>query len=110
MYPLRPDLIIIGYLQQIPVRLYLDTLKRAQALSSTVAPFCAFSVWILWPMVATLRLLFQVDSCGYATDIHLQFSFLVNGSEIRQITFLDNLPAVTVYSRCTKAVPPLCVY
>ena len=41
--------------------------------------------------------LFQGDMCGGTTGVHLQFAFLVNGGEIRQPTFLDNLPAVTVY-------------
>ncbi|CTT60542.1 Uncharacterised protein [Escherichia coli] len=43
--------------------------------------------------------LFQGDIRGCTTGVHLQFAFLVNGGEIRQTTFLDNLPAVTVYNR-----------
>ncbi|ENC93630.1 hypothetical protein ECP03018678_3188 [Escherichia coli P0301867.8] len=45
---------------------------------------------------------------------HLQFAFLVNGGEIRQTTFLDNLPAVTVYNSARRRtavvhilVPPI---
>src|SRR5699024_9282186 len=48
------------------------------------------------------------------TGVHLQFAFLVNGGEIRQTTFLDNLPTVTVNNcvrRCTAVVhilvPPI---
>ncbi|SQP90820.1 Uncharacterised protein [Escherichia coli] len=43
--------------------------------------------------------LLQGDMRGGTTGVHLQFAFLVNGGEIRQTTFLDNLPAVTVYNR-----------
>ncbi|GDH78901.1 hypothetical protein BvCmsKSP026_01605 [Escherichia coli] len=43
--------------------------------------------------------LLQGDIRGCTTGVHLQFAFLVNGGEIRQTTFLDNLPAVTVYNR-----------
>ena len=58
--------------------------------------------------------LLQGDIRGCTTGVHLQFAFLVNGGEIRQTTFLDNLPAVTVYNsarRCTAVVhilvPPI---
>ncbi|GDK22619.1 hypothetical protein BvCmsSIP044_00776 [Escherichia coli] len=43
--------------------------------------------------------LLQGDIRGCTTGVHLQSAFLVNGGEIRQTTFLDNLPAVTVYNR-----------
>ncbi|CAM7675762.1 hypothetical protein ESCOCK404B1_25240 [Escherichia coli] len=43
--------------------------------------------------------LLQGDIRGCTTGVHLQFAFLVNGGEICQATFLDNLPAVTVYNR-----------
>ncbi|CAM4312154.1 Uncharacterised protein [Escherichia coli] len=46
--------------------------------------------------------LFQGDMCGGTTGVHLQFAFLVNGGEIRQTTFLDNLPAVTVYNSARR--------
>ncbi len=52
--------------------------------------------------------------CGGTTGVHLQFAFLVNGGEIRQTTFLDNLPAVTVYNSARRRtavvhilVPPI---
>src|SRR5699024_10339584 len=51
--------------------------------------------------------LLQGDIRGCTTGVHLQFAFLVNGGEIRQPPFLDNLPAVTVYNRvrgCTAVV------
>ncbi|CTT22903.1 Uncharacterised protein [Escherichia coli] len=50
--------------------------------------------------------LLQGDIRGCTTGVHLQFAFLVNGGEIRQTAFLDNLPAVTVYNsaRCRTAV------
>ena len=51
--------------------------------------------------------LLQGDIRGYTTGVHLQFAFLVNDGEIRQTTFLDNLPAVTVHNRvrgCTAVV------
>src|SRR5699024_9656384 len=58
--------------------------------------------------------LFQGDMCGGTTGVHLQFAFLVNGGEIRQTTFLDNLPAVTVYNSVRRRtavvhilVPPI---
>ncbi len=58
--------------------------------------------------------LFQGDMCGGTTGVHLQFAFLVNGGEIRQTTFLDNLPAVTVYNSARRRtavvhilVPPI---
>lgn len=58
----------------------------------------------------------QGDIRGCTTGVHLQFAFLVNGGEIRQTTFLDNLPAVTVNNSARRRtavahilVPPFSV-